>query len=183
VFLTIGGVLFISLAGRFGHQRSWIGDVLTIVASFCAALYKVLFKLQVGDANEATVSAFLTCIGIWNLLVMWPVFIILNVTDIEPLILSNMPWTYVVASSVLSLCFNYLINFGIAYQYPLFISLGTVLGIPLSAVVDLVWHHRKFGWEEIVGGLLIIFGFLLLMVPYTLSELFSKIRKSDKTTN
>ena len=36
--------------------------------------------------------------------------------------------------------FNFLVNFGIAVTYPLFIALGTVVGIPLNAgKIDKHW--------------------------------------------
>jgi drug/metabolite transporter (DMT)-like permease len=68
--LREGGVLCISFSNG-NVNGEWIGDVLTVLSALAAALYKVFFKHVVGDGNSATVSAFLSCIGVFNLTVMW----------------------------------------------------------------------------------------------------------------
>lgn len=51
-----GGVLSVTLSSGLSPDSagSWIGDVLTVVSSISGALYQVLFKYKVGDANGAT---------------------------------------------------------------------------------------------------------------------------------
>ena len=67
---------------------------------------------------------------------------------------------------MLGLLFNFAINFGIAYTFPLFISLGTILGIPLNALVDAVFRHSDFvtTWK-LTATDLVVGGFLLMLVP------------------
>lgn len=60
--------------------------------------------------------------------------------------------------------FNGLINFGITYTYPLFISIGTVLGIPLSIIVDKFLNDTKITAFQIVGSVCVIAGFILLFI-------------------
>ena len=76
-----------------------------------------------------------------------------------------MPWTYLCSSSALSLLFNFFIAFGIAYTYPLFISFGTVLGIPLNALADWIFRHIVFSWVKVEGSIFIILGFVILLMP------------------
>ena len=63
--------------------------------------------------------------------------------------------------------FNGLINFGIAYTYPLFISIGTVLGIPLSIIVDKFINNSSITVFQIVGSVCVIAGFILLFIAST----------------
>jgi solute carrier family 35 protein F3/4 len=77
----------------------------------------------------------------------------------------DVPWNYLCGSSALGVLFNFFINFGIAYTFPLFISLGTVMGIPVSALVDaFVRHVDLLNWK-ITGMDLIVGGFLLMLLP------------------
>jgi len=179
VLFSISGVLCISLAGG-RMDGKWVGDVLTVLSSFAAALYKVLFKFIVGDGNTATVSAFLSCIGLFNLLFMWIIPVILNAVGAESLVFRDIPWDFVIGGAILSLIFNFLINFGIAYTYPLYISLGTILGIPLSAIVDMIWRQKKFNLIEAFGDIQVIIGFFLLLVPFTLVSLWQRCQGEKK---
>lgn len=49
--------------------------------------------------------------------------------------------------------------------YPLFISLGIVLGIPINALADAIFRKKSFSGLKLVAGLLIIIGFSLMLVP------------------
>lgn len=66
--------------------------------------------------------------------------------------------------------FNGLINFGITYTYPLFISIGTVLGIPVSIIVDKFINNDKITAFQIVGSLCVIVGFILLFIASSRKE-------------
>ena len=88
-------------------------------------------------------------------------------TGAEPIV--NIPWYYLCGSSALGVIFNFAINFGIAYTFPLFISLGTILGIPVNAVVDaLVRGVDLVNWK-ITAMDLIIGGFLLMLMSPSVS--------------
>ena len=67
-------------------------------------------------------------------------------------------------SALGGLLFNALINFGIAYTFPLFISIGTVLGIPVSIVVDKFLYDISVTLEQIFGSVAVIIGFILLFI-------------------
>ncbi|CAH1792291.1 unnamed protein product [Owenia fusiformis] len=77
----------------------------------------------------------------------------------------NLPWGFLCGSAVLGLAFNFLVNFGIAFTFPLFISVGTVLGIPLNAGVDAMFRGRIFGVTKIIATIMIIVGFILVLIP------------------
>lgn len=129
-----------------------------------------MFKKCVGDASLGEVALFLTTLGLINAVFLWFIFLVLSATGSESLGESPIPWKFLCASSILSLLFNFLINFGIAYTYPLFISLGTVVGIPLNAVTDQLFRGIAFDIIKIEGSLFIIIGFLLLLLPDRISD-------------
>ena len=80
-------------------------------------------------------------------------------------VLVEIPWPYACGASILGIIFNFSINFGIAYTFPLFISLGTILGIPLNALVDVFVRRVDLANWKITAIDLIIGGFLLMLIP------------------
>ncbi len=139
-----------------------------------------MFKRVVGDANIKEVSIFLSCLGVLNLLTLWPIFEILYFTNEELITWNMIPWQYLCGGAVLGLIFNFLINFGIAITFPLFISLGTLLGIPVNALVDTIFREKEFGGLQVAAGLLIIGGFLVMLIPKRFSERVFKFRSSHE---
>ena len=107
---------------------------------------------------------FLSSLGLFITVAFWPFVVLLHYLHVERV--EGVPWGFICAHSALSLLFNFSINFGIAYTFPLFISLGTVLGIPLNALVDVVVRHTMFfsTWKFTATDL-IVGGFLLMLVP------------------
>ncbi|XP_066273112.1 solute carrier family 35 member F3-like isoform X2 [Branchiostoma lanceolatum] len=126
---------------------------------------RVLFKRVFGDASVGQVSLFLSCLGILDLLGLWPVMLSLYYGQVETMDWYHLPWSYLCGGAALGLAFNFFINFGIAFTFPLFISLGTVLGIPLNAGVDAVFRGVTFGPLKAGGAALVVGGFLLMLAP------------------
>ena len=118
-------------------------------------------KWRVGDASFYQMALFLSSIGLFSTLFLWPIVLVLHLVRVEEL--SNIPWGYICASSALGVLFNFSINFGIAYTFPLFISIGTLLGIPLNAVVDLLARGVEFGNWKFTATDFIVGGFLLML--------------------
>ena len=117
-----------------------------------------------------TAAIFLTCLGLLNLIFLWPIILILKAVGVNSL--NNIPWTYLSLSSIAGLFFNGCINFGIAYTYPLFISLGTVIGIPVSIIIDYFWNGTyEFSGLILIGSILIVSGFFII--------LFSPMKKDE----
>lgn len=161
--IAIGGIVLIAHSDGFTGPSA-TGVLLAVGSAMLAAMYKVTFKWFAGDGDVSQVSLFLTCLGVLNLLCFWPVMEIMHFTHYEKIYWSDMPWKFLCGSACLGLVFNFLINFGIALTFPLFISLGTVLGIPINAGVDAIWRDDKFGAFKWLGALMIILGFLLMSV-------------------
>eukprot|EP00483_Globobulimina_turgida_P003071 UN03076 len=155
-----------SALSNSSYEFAVIGCILSVFSAICAALYKVSFKRFYGDMDVFAVCQFLSWLGIFNMLLMWLVILVLDVTGLEPLPNNNVwdwPWLYLASTALLSLSFDFLINFGIAFSYPLFISLGTILGIPLNLVIDIAVNHTKFSLLQLFGAFMICVGFVIIV--------------------
>ena len=147
------------------HKAFYCALCIQVVYSVCShILMQVLLKWRVGDATLYQMGLFLSSLGLFITVAFWPIVVLLHFLHVERV--ESVPWGFICAHSALGLLFNFSINFGIAYTFPLFISLGTVLGIPLNALVDAVVRHTSFftTWKFAATDL-IVGGFLLMLVP------------------
>ena len=138
---------------------------------------QVCLKLRFGDATVYQMGLFLSTLGVFNLVAFWPIVLTLHLTGVESLTAVEIPWAFVFSTAMLGFVFNFFINFGIAFTFPIFISLGTVLGIPINAVVDLVIRHIPFAPWKFTASDLIIGGFLLMLVPVSDSRWIHSVLK------
>lgn len=65
------------------------GIVLALLSAFFYAAYLVLVKHKSDTEEKIDIPLFFGFVGLWNLLLMWPVFFVLNFTQIESFELPN----------------------------------------------------------------------------------------------
>ncbi|CAL2040073.1 unnamed protein product [Caenorhabditis brenneri] len=182
VVLAIGGVVVISLDNEM--RIEWLGIFCAFLSAFMAAVYKVSFKKIIGNASLGDVSLFMTCLGFLNLTINWIPALVLALTGVETLKFAYAPWGPMVGAALLSMAFNFTINFGIALLNPLVISVGMLCGIPLNTVIDILFRGLETTTLFIVGTCLIILSFLLIIIPYDKLKLngnITRCTKNDKT--
>ena len=127
-----------------------------------------------GSPSGCQVALFLSILGALAMLLFWPVILLMDYYHYEEVELSNIPWKFLIGTSLFGVIFNFLINFGISLTFPLFISIGALLGIPFNAAVDALFRGSKFGLYEIGALILILFGFILMLIPNDKLETYEK---------
>ncbi|XP_057309119.1 solute carrier family 35 member F3-like [Hydractinia symbiolongicarpus] len=173
VLLSIGGIILMSYSEGFGASNA-IYIAFVVLAAFGAALYQVLFKLVLGNASGSKVALFLTLVGCVNILLLWPIVILLDYQNWEMIVWDDLPWTFLAGTASLGVLFNYLVNFGISYTYPLFISVGTLLGVPFNAIADYIFRGEDYGGWKIFSTLLIFCGFLFMLISSDALDRYEK---------
>ncbi|XP_044757318.1 putative thiamine transporter SLC35F3 isoform X2 [Coccinella septempunctata] len=141
------------------------GVVLASSAAAGSAVYKVLFKKVIGDATYGQVALFFSLIGMLNAAFLWPLSLLLFFTGIESFQYDKLPWAALLCASCLSLVANLLGNFSVALTYDLFITLGLITAVPVSAALDVVLYGATFEGMKLAGMILIAIGFFLVMFP------------------
>ncbi len=118
--------------------------------------------------NVLSVCKFLGFIGVFNALFMWIIILILHITKLEVLPLNKSinqwPWDFLIGTAVCGLIFDFLINFGIAFTYPLFIALGIIIGIPFNLTADIIFNKLIISSYEMIGVACICVGFLIIVL-------------------
>lgn len=108
---------------------------------------------------------FMSFLGLMNLflnLIPTTVLVILEIDHIE---WDAVPWAALAGSALLGLVYNFLVNFGIALLNPLVISIGMLTGIPINAMIDILFREMPATVKFIIGAVLIIVSFVLSTIP------------------
>lgn len=65
------------------------GVILSLVSAFFYSTYLVLVKRKSDTEEKIDIPLFFGFVGLWNLLLLWPIFFVLNFSQIEIFELPN----------------------------------------------------------------------------------------------
>lgn len=61
-----------------------LGDSMAAFSAIMYGVYTIVMKKQVGDESRVNMQLFFGLVGLFNLFLLWPGFVILHLTGIEP---------------------------------------------------------------------------------------------------
>lgn len=73
--------------GSFPHKtvtQVAIGDVMAFVSAVVYGMYVTVMKRRVGDEDKVDMRLFFGLVGVFNLVLLWPIFFVLHWTGLEP---------------------------------------------------------------------------------------------------
>jgi solute carrier family 35 protein F5 len=74
-----------SLTAIFEHpSQPLLGDVLALISALFYALYVILLKVRVKSEGRMDMQLFFGFVGLFNVLVCWPLGFVLHWTGVEP---------------------------------------------------------------------------------------------------
>ncbi|KAJ2408845.1 hypothetical protein GGI10_004781, partial [Coemansia sp. RSA 2530] len=119
---------------------SWLGDGLALLSAALYGCYTTLLKRRVGDESRLDTPLFFGAVGLANIVLLWPGFIILHFTGIETFQLphSGSMWLMIVLNALVgTFLSDYLWLLAMLMTSPLVVTLGLSLTIPLSMAGDI----------------------------------------------
>ncbi|XP_050298832.1 solute carrier family 35 member F5 [Anthonomus grandis grandis] len=142
------------------------GTVLCLVSAFFYSVFLVSLKKIVPDEEKIDISKFLGFLGLFNLLLLWPVFLYLHISKVEPfewptreqltiLFLNGLMGTVILQTLMLWACF---------LTSPLITMTGFSMTIPMTLIADVILKHTKLSSLFYFGVILMILGFLLVTI-------------------
>ncbi|KAH1000872.1 solute carrier family 35 member F5 isoform X1 [Dendroctonus ponderosae] len=164
VILSILGVLLLSLSDIKQEANIPTGAVLGLVSAVFYAAYLVFLKRTVPNGNRIDIPMFFGFVGLFNLLLMWPLFVFLHITKIETfewpnreqltlLLLNGLLGTVVSEALWLWGCF---------LTSSLMATVATSMAIPIAFVADAILKHLDYSPLFYLGTIFMILGFLLV---------------------
>ncbi|RLN02797.1 hypothetical protein BBJ28_00020468 [Nothophytophthora sp. Chile5] len=151
-------------------NTSVIAGVMMMISAVLNAGYSVSVVLSVGEDMTDT-STLMTLAGISALftLPLWAVGSLILVHSPFPSVYESLggPTTgegmLMLAIAVIMYAVNFVfLTLALVWTSPLETSVGFMLTIPLSGLMDTLMHHTSFSWECIVGSALVMGGFCIL---------------------
>lgn len=187
VLASMAGIVLISTVdlsgdndksrGSFPHksqQQIALGDALALASAALYGLYTILMKTRIGDEGKVNMPLFFGLVGLFNVLTLWPGFIILHFTGEEVfempptrrvlaivLVKLHMTESVVIEASakifkqmnsatsfVSDICWAY----ALLLTSPLVVTVGLSLTIPLSLIGQMVLDAQYSSITYWVGG-------------------------------
>uniref|UniRef100_A0A182IVF8 EamA domain-containing protein n=1 Tax=Anopheles atroparvus TaxID=41427 RepID=A0A182IVF8_ANOAO len=165
VILCDTGIALLAYMDGITGSPTLGGVVLAALAAAGYAVFKVMFRKVMGDPPVGQIAFTFSIIGFLNAAILWPVCIALYFTGAEIMPWETLPWVVLLMASVLLLVFHILTQFSSAVTYNMFVTLGLITAVPVSAALDIVLYGAQFAGMKLAGIILIAVGFFLVMFP------------------
>jgi len=151
----------------FPHKTSTeitLGDVMAAFSAMLYGVYTIVMKKQVGDESQVNMQLFFGLIGLFNMFLLWPGFIILHLTGVEPFALPNSDrvWTIILINSVTSLISDICWAYAMLLTTPLVVTVGLSLSIPLSLVGQIILQAQYSSALYWVGATIVFLSFMVI---------------------
>jgi solute carrier family 35, member F5 len=88
VALSFGGAMIATMS-EIGEPSSSRGIILSLCSAFFYACYLVLVKRKNDTDEKIDIIEFFGFVGLWNVLLLWPLFLVLNFSQLEPFEMPN----------------------------------------------------------------------------------------------
>lgn len=88
VLISVAGAVFVTMSEIQEPQNSR-GIMLSILSAFFYACYLVLVKRKNDSDEKIDIIEFFGFVGLWNILLLWPLFLVLNFSQLETFEMPN----------------------------------------------------------------------------------------------
>lgn len=153
--------------GTFPHKTTSeiaIGDILAFVSAVIYGVYAVIMKARIGDERRVNMPLFFGFVGLWNVLLLWPFFILLHLAGIERFELppDNRVTSIILVNSASSLVSDFCWAYAMLLTSPLVVTVGLSLTIPLSLVGQMVLDGQYASGTYWVGAGVVLLSFVFV---------------------
>ncbi|PCG99562.1 Drug/metabolite transporter [Penicillium occitanis (nom. inval.)] len=141
-----------------------LGDAMAALSAIVYGVYTIVMKKQVGDESRVNMQLFFGLVGLFNVFLLWPGFILLHVLDIERFSLptENRIWAIILINSVSSLISDICWAYAMLLTTPLVVTVGLSLTIPLSLVGQIILQGQYAGVLYWIGATIVFASFLIV---------------------
>ncbi|KAL0263708.1 hypothetical protein SLS55_002689 [Diplodia seriata] len=142
-----------------------LGDALAFLSAVMYGFYAVLMKKRIGDESRVSMPLFFGLVGLFNVVVLWPGFFLLDITGIEPF---EMPPSFRVTAIVLvnsatslvsDMCWAYAM---LLTGSPLVVTVGLSMTIPCSLIGQILINGQTSHWAYWIGAIVVLASFIFV---------------------
>ncbi|CAG8500494.1 6829_t:CDS:2 [Funneliformis caledonium] len=143
--------------------NSLFGDILALIGAFFYGCYTILLKLRIQNESRVNMPLFFGFVGIFNVILLWPLFWLLHFTGLEHFQLppNNTIWIMVAINALIgTFLSDYLWLIAVLMTSPLIVTLGLSLTIPLALLGDIFFKGLFMSTGYCFGVIMVISGFI-----------------------
>ncbi|KAI9831332.1 MAG: hypothetical protein M1819_005106 [Sarea resinae] len=177
VFASMAGIVLVSTMDLNGendkdrgsfphksHRQVAIGDAMACVGAIMYGFYSILMKKRIGDEARVNMPLFFGLVGLFNVLLLWPGFVILHLLGEEKFQLppTGRVWLIVLTNSATSLLSDFCWAYAMLLTSPLVVTVGLSLTIPLSLVGQMILNSQKSSLAYWIGACVVFLSFIFV---------------------
>uniref|UniRef100_A0A3B4XT11 Solute carrier family 35 member F5 n=1 Tax=Seriola lalandi dorsalis TaxID=1841481 RepID=A0A3B4XT11_SERLL len=135
----------------------------SLAGAILYAVYIVMIKRRVDREDKLDIPMFFGFVGLFNLLLLWPGFLLLHYTGFEAFELpSQLVWTYILINGLIGTVLSeFLWLWGCFLTSSLIGTLALSLTIPLSIMADICMQKVRFSWLFFAGAVPVFLSFFI----------------------
>jgi len=177
VLASLAGVVIISVIdvsgtndenrGNFPQKSGaevFIGDAMALFSAVLYSVYAVGLTKVVEVESRINMPLFFGVVGLMNVILLWPGFVILHFTGIESFQLppTGHIWSIVLINASFSLISDMCWAYAVLMTSPLVVTVGLSLTIPLSLVGQMVLNSQFSNPIYWFGACVVILSFVFI---------------------
>ncbi|KAL3464193.1 hypothetical protein BJX64DRAFT_255149 [Aspergillus heterothallicus] len=141
-----------------------LGDTMAAFSAVMYGVYTIVLKRQVGDESRVNMQLFFGLVGVFNMFLLWPGFVILHLTGVEPFALpdTSRVWVIILVNALSSLLSDICWAYAMLLTSPLVVTVGLSLTIPLSLVGQIFLQGQYATPLYWVGATVVFLSFLVV---------------------
>uniref|UniRef100_A0A8C2WSE6 Solute carrier family 35 member F5 n=1 Tax=Cyclopterus lumpus TaxID=8103 RepID=A0A8C2WSE6_CYCLU len=167
ILSSTSGLFTLILAAIFPSNRlekgTSVGSLWSLAGAVLYAVYIVMIKRRVDREDKLDIPMFFGFVGLFNLLLLWPGFLLLHYTGFEAFELpSQLVWTYILINGLIGTVLSeFLWLWGCFLTSSLIGTLALSLTIPLSIMADICMQKARFSWLFFAGAVPVFLSFFI----------------------
>lgn len=153
--------------GNFPHKSRKeiaIGDAMAFFSAVMYGIYAIVMKKRIGNEDRVNMPLFFGMVGFFNVLFLWPGFLILHYSGVEIFELppTRKVWTIVLLNSISSFISDYCWAYAMLLTTPLVVTVGLSMTIPLSLIGQMVLSDQYSSGLYWIGALIVLLSFVFI---------------------
>lgn len=149
------------------QNLEWLGNLMALASAFLYGVYTTFLKLKVGDDHDngkINMFQFFGFVGIFNLLLLWPVILLFDYLNIERFQLppTSHVWYIVLINASSTVVSDFCWALATLFTSPLVVTVGLSATIPLALAGDMILKGRHGTWIYYIGATLLCFSFFVI---------------------
>ena len=139
------------------NSHVWLGNLMALGSAFLYGVYTTLLKLKIGNNFETRINMFnfFGFVGLFSLLLLWPVILIFHLGDIESVHLTPPGYVFfvIIFNAIITIASDLCWALALLMTTPLVVTVGLSATIPLAMAGDILFHGRGGNFGYIVGAI------------------------------